>query len=376
MSIPLNRYVDITSAIGGGAAIAQRELIGRIYTTDVALTAGQVKEFTSSTAVGAFFGVDSELHRMSQFYFGWISKNVKSPKKLSFARITGTDAATYFASWEGTIDTSNNFGSFVFDSDLRTAVSTFKTALGALIAGYLAENDHLVLGINIENTSAYACTVLLDDTTDTGGLMYFDEMIPMIILAATDYTAYKGTQNYMFQQFDVPATVTSATDADTYDAANTNYMGQTQSAGQTVAFFQRGIMNDGNPINIYANEIWLKSAVATELFNLLMALPQISADDEGEMQIAKSIVSVVDSALNNRTIIVGKDLTNVQKQYIETITADENAWRQVQGLGYWLNVTTSSYTATGGGTEWKAEYTLVYSKSDVVSFVSGSHIMI
>jgi len=376
MAIRSTRYVDINSVVGGAATVAQRELIGRIYTTDDSLTAGEVREFTTSTAVGALFGNDSELHRMAIFYFSWISKTGKSPKKLSVARISGTDAATYYASWLDTIDSNNNFGSFVFDSDLRTAVTSFSAALGALIAGFLGENDHFALGINIEDVTGHTCQVLRDTTTDAGGLMYFDEMIPMVILAATDYTVRNGVQNYMFQQFDIPATVDNDTDADTYDAANTNYYGESQTAGKKFSFFQRGIMNDGNPINIYANEMWLKSACEAEILNLFLALPQISADDEGRMVMTNSLLSIVDQALLNGVISVGKTLTNVQKQYIELVTGSDTAYRQIQGIGYWLDVQMVSYVNAGGGTEWKAVYVLMYSKGDVVSFVSGTHIMI
>lgn len=376
MAISSSKYVTTTAVIGGQSVVPDRELIGRIYTTDAALTAGEVREFTSSTAVGALFGVDSELHRMAQFYFGWISKTGKSPTKLSVARISGTDQATYFASWEATINENNNFGSFVFDSDLRTAVTAFKTELGTLIAGYLGENDHLIFGINIENSTLHACTVQRNTETDTGGLMYFAELEPMIILAATDYTAINGVQNYMFQQFDIPATVSTDTSYESMISDNINFNGETQSAGKKFSFFQRGVMNDGTPINIYANEIWLKSACEAELFNLLMALPEISADTDGVAILKTSLLSVVDQALRNHVVSVGKTLTNVQKQYIALVTGDEKAYLQIQSLGYWLDVRTESYTATGGGTEWKAVYTLMYSKGDVISFVSGTHIMI
>ena len=94
----------------------------------------------------------------------------------------------------------------------------------------------------------------------------FPEMDPMMVLAATNYTAPNATQNYMYQV--VPgqtASVTDDADANTYDALSINYYGNTQTAGQIINFYQRGVMwgDSTSPLdqNTYANEIWLKDAL-------------------------------------------------------------------------------------------------------------------
>lgn len=88
MSISINRYVDITSGVGGGAAVAQRQLVGRIVTKSTHLASDEIFEATSASAVLAKFGndVSSKEYRRAAAYFSFVSKTIKSPKMLSFVR--------------------------------------------------------------------------------------------------------------------------------------------------------------------------------------------------------------------------------------------------------------------------------------------------
>ena len=58
------------------------------------------------------------------------------------------------------------------------------------------------------------------------------------------------------------------------------------------------------------------------------------------------------------------------------MTDDELAWHQVQNIGYWVYCEMQQTVTTDGRTEYKAVYTLIYSKDDVVRKVEGTHVLI
>jgi hypothetical protein len=208
----------------------------------------------------------------------------------------------------------------------------------------------------------------------------FTHLLPMAILASTDYSRPAASQNYMFQQHQLSVSiVTDDIIASDLDASRINYYGETQTAGKKIAFFQRGKLTglDTAPIdmNVYANEIWLKDAAQSEIMNLLLGLGRIPANDQGKATILSGVQTVVDEALFNGVISVGKPLTNVQKAYITDISGNALAWRQVQNIGYFMKCALVPYE-NAGSTEWKAVYTLIYSKDDAIRAVDGSHVLI
>ena len=249
----------------------------------------------------------------------------------------------------------------------------------------LTPNNQLMLSVAVSpaNAAAWSAAFL-----DIGGVTLslqspvtgeFPEMVPMMIEGATDYTAKNGGSNYMFTQFNLTPSVTTDAQADIYDPLRVNYYGTTETAGQNLSFYQRGVMMGlaTNPAqqNIYANETWFKDAVAQALMTLLLTLPEIPANTTGVAYITNSIQSIITQALNNGTISVGKTLTYAQKAYIANVTGSSTAWQQVQTSGYWLNVQIVPYV-TDGITEYKGVYTLVYSKGDTVNLITGQDILI
>lgn len=93
MSISYNRYINITSGLGAGAASPTRDFIGRLITTNSNLPTNGVEEFTSLDAVGNYFGVNTDEYRRAQFYFGFVSKAITRPSRISFARWAEVDTA-------------------------------------------------------------------------------------------------------------------------------------------------------------------------------------------------------------------------------------------------------------------------------------------
>lgn len=208
----------------------------------------------------------------------------------------------------------------------------------------------------------------------------YPEMVPMIILAATDYSKRGSTQNYMFQQFSLTPSVTTDADADLYDRLRVNYYGRTQTAGQYIDFYQRGVMcglaTDPVDMNTYANELWFKDRCGSAIMELLLSLGKVSANETGRAQVISVVQTAINEALNNGVISIGKPLNNTQKLYITTQTGDDKAWIQVQNIGYWLDCSIQSYVTQDGRTEYKAVYAVIYSKDDCIRSVSGTHTLI
>ena len=282
---------------------------------------------------------------------------------------------------------SNNFGSFLIMPTVTLDEATLAAAWNAT-QNVLYQYTIAVAPETAADWSAgligYAGTELTLNTTNGE----YPEMVPMMITAATNYQGTNATQNFMFQQFNLTPSVSDDEDADTYDALRVNYYGNTQDEGQQINFYQRGLMMGGNTapvdMNTYANEQWLKSRAGGLIMSLQLALAKISANAQGRRQILTQLQSGLigsasqpGTALGNGVISVGKTLTSTQQLYITNQTNDPNAWRQVQGAGYWLDVVIAPYTNDVTGlTEYKATYTLVYSKDDVVRLVVGTHTLI
>jgi hypothetical protein len=496
MAISFKKYVNITSGVGGGAAVARRDLIGRLFTTNELVPPQTIIEMTELSDVGTYFGTTSEEYKRASFYFGFISKNITRPKKISYTRwvdvatepkifgntdtkavgsfssltdgsfdltiggVTHTittnlttavtlanvatlitaqiaaesepqfssgvmtfdtvrnsfkfvggvaEAATISAEVSGsgtdiltllgfnngifsngslvetltdnltsTTEISNNFGSFLFLPTLTltqvTEVGNWNKAQNVMFQYYVAINE-------VDATTYYTA---LKDIAGIGLTVAqaneYHEMMPMVVLAATNYTKINSTQNYMFQMFSATPTVTTTPASNTLDAVRANYYGSTQQAGQNIEFYQRGVLmglsTDPVSMNTYANEQWFKDSAGASIMSLLLSLAKVSANIKGRSQIISTVQSVINEALFNGTISIGKDLNNTQKIFISEITGDDDAWMQVQNIGYWLDATIESYVAPSSLTEYKAVYTLIYSKDDAIRSVDGTHILI
>ena len=209
--------------------------------------------------------------------------------------------------------------------------------------------------------------------------LQFPEMCPMMIEAATNYDAINSVQNYSFQIFPtLTPSVTDDTTANAYDAISVNYYGQTQTAGSQIEFYQTGVLQGPvtSPLNmgVYVNEIWLKDAATAAIATLLLAQTYVPANAQGQAMILGTLQSVINQALNNGTISVNKTLNTSQQMYITSVTGDPTAWYQVQDIGYWVNCVIAPQNTNP--VTYEANYILVYSKNDVINFVSGTHILI
>lgn len=499
MSISLKRYIDIVSGVGGNAAVATRQLILRLITNSLNMPPNALAEFTSAADVATFFGATSAEYLRAVFYFGWVSKAIKAPKKISFARWVDADcaprifgakvtstltqlktftAATFTLSlggvsatvgpfslaavtsladvatalqtairaassgtqWTGatvTYDAVNGRFTFVGGTAGAAAVSlsanSFLTAIGwgsgaILCDGAAIQTVAQTMQATVDASTNFGSFSFVPDLTqdqavtaaawnDTQNVSYlflvpvdattapamsaaligysgawlqlaplvaeFPELAPACILAATDYNnGRNAVQNYMFQQFPglTPA-VQSDTDANTYDALRVNYIGRTQTAGQKIDFLQRGVLcgagTDPVDANVYANEMWLKDAIAAAVMSLFLSVGKVGPNKAGRARLLAVMQPVITTAIRNGAISTARSFTTTQRLYVGDVTGDPLAYLQVQNTGYWLDIEfTSSVNSSTGSTEWSAAYTLVYAKDDAIRSVTGSHVLV
>lgn len=301
---------------------------------------------------------------------GWDATAVFSP---------GVAPEEPVAAFTRSAEANDNFGSFAF----------VQTITAAQIAAVALQNDtynvkflYTVPIVAADAATTYAALSGLSGVAVTLAPLTteYPELLPAAVLAATAYDRRNSVQNYMFQQATLTPSVTTNAQADTMDANRVNYYGRTQTAGQFLDFYQRGVMmglaTDPVDMNVYANEMWLKDAAGAAIMGLLLSAARVPANSTGRGQLLAILQSVIERATFNGTISIGKTLITRQKLYITNLTGDEQAWQQVYRLGYWLDGTVQSFVTVDNRTEYKFVYTLIYSKDDAIRKVEGSHVLI
>lgn len=287
-----------------------------------------------------------------------------------------------------TTEEDNDFGTFII-ADSANASFHDKLAVAKWNA---AQNNMFMflLGVDKAFVDNTAPDQLFEEFKGIAGCgcvlrgpraMDYTDQIPAEILASINYGARNGTQNFMFYPAgDRAAAVTTNKDADKYDPLRVNYIGMTQTAGQKLAFFQRGTLQgsgvDASDMNVYSNEIWMKDFIASEFMTLFLAMPDVPADEEGMNMGVSILQNAAERGKFNGVITIGKEITTVQRLYIAQITGDDMAWHQIFTSGYWFTVDVKSQTTIDGRTEYVLEYLFLYSKGDSIRAVEGRDVMI
>lgn len=272
---------------------------------------------------------------------------------------------------------TDSFGSFSYGATLTTAdivaVAQYNASLNIKYM-YLQP----VTTANAQEIAAALAGIKSVGVVLNGTPGQYKESIPQAIMAATNYQRRNATVNYMYRQVGgMTADVTTDALANTYDALRVNYYGETANAGQKIAFFQRAFLMGGavDPLdmNVHANEQWMKAYATSLLLSLQLSIGKLPANNEGRGFVIAQVVDVANQGKFNGTIITGKTLTVAQQIAITQLTNDPQAWREVQTNGFWVDAQVVERTGESGVTEYVIEYTLVYSKNDVVRKISGSH---
>jgi hypothetical protein len=295
---------------------------------------------------------------------------------------------TRVAGYSRVYNLNNNFGEFCYD-DVAALTLSDATAVAQANA---ALNVMAIFRIYVTPTTWSTWSAALigiagvgleyEDIGITGARQYL-EMLPMAIHASINYNAVNGAVNFMFKQngtytpsiTDNPGTVQS----DALDTARVNYYGVTQTAGQKLAFYQRGVLCGGAtaPVTstVFANEQWFKDLAGSNLMNLQLSVGQIPANKRGQVMCELVLQDAINAAVRNGTILANSTLTITQQIYITQQTNDSTAWQQVQNVGYWKTTNITS-TVNNGVTTYTLNYTIIYRKDDVINTIVGSHQLI
>ena len=171
MPISSNRYVNITSSVGGGSAFPTKELLLRLYTTNERVPTGSVLNFSSgelSTSLIEYFGSDSAEYKQAAFYFGFISKQGTSPKNIQYARWTNVDTSSrIFGSKAAPLDELKLYNNAAFNLVIG-GVRVFVTGIdfsGELT--YAAMAASLQVTLKALGGPVASCTVTFDNTRNS-----------------------------------------------------------------------------------------------------------------------------------------------------------------------------------------------------------------
>jgi hypothetical protein len=295
----------------------------------------------------------------------------------------GSAAMTLTQTMNASVAGSNNFASFCYIPTLDEAqILELQTWQGGYNLDFIGEYA-VTADIATEVSAAIIATPGGAMTLTVPGNTDYPEMMPGMIMAATDYTKPGASQNYMFQQTAGQiATVTDDADQKAYDNLRVNYFGQTQQAGAQIVFYQRGVLtgNAQSPsdMNVYANEIWFKGVMGDAFMSVLLADSEISANQSGRATVLAIIDSVIAQGIDAGVISVANlpALTQAQIVAITNLSGSATAWRQVAALGYWRTMQFNTIVTEDGRTEYQAVYTLIYTKNNAIRKVIGTHNLI
>lgn len=423
-ALPQDRYIKIVSSIVGTPSFSDRDFGGLVFTEREYINLnGRVVEFAYDKMVevytadqaAAYFGLGEDETEIAIQYFSYMSPRGFAPRRLCFVRKNVDESP--LEAIKRINGLTNNFGGFMYAQaetytvaqmkevvayvhqlnvkylfSLSFAVeneATEEPAAGSKKIGEINARDFALALANGESQTAYTGTTLWlghnieinedeEDETDASDSdiplnSAIAAIIPLAIFGAIRYDGTNTVTNFMFKRF--PAQVYAVDDeleADAYDALCINYLGLVQANGSRRAFTQCGYNIDGTQTNVYCNEVWLKSEVATALLNLFMANETISVDDAGQALIFSTISSVASQAVNNGVIAIGKTLDEAQRTAVYQLTNDNEAWRTIENGGYYLAVEIRK-SSKSGRVIYKAYYKLVYAKDDAIIGVEGEH---
>ena len=348
----------VTTAIAG-------EFAGSVVSYDA--LAGTFNLVTASTGTADISVTSTALSEL----MGWGAGAILSP---------GSDALSPLESLQAAEQVTDSFGSFSFGATLTTAeiveLAQYNASLNLKYMYLQSVTPATAQAVSAAVLGIPSVGLVLNATAGE-----FKEALPQAIMAATNYSLRSATVNYMYRRVGgLTADVTTDAGANLYDGLRVNYYGETANAGQKIAFFQRGFLcggaTDALDMGVHANEQWLKAYLTARLLSLQLSLGKIPANNEGRGYVLAQVTDAANLAKFNGTILPGKTLTTAQQIATTQITGDADAWRDVQINGYWADAAVVERTGEAGVTEYVIQYTLVYSKNDVVRKIQGSHNLI
>ena len=143
----------------------------------------------------------------------------------------------------------------------------------------------------------------------------------MAIAASIDWNRRQGVINFAFKsQSGLAATVASATEASTLEAAKVNYYGRFATRNPEFMFLYNGAVSGGYKyLDAWVNAIWFRSALQISCMDGITAAGRVPYTDMGYTQIKAWLQDPINTALLNGVIDAGVVLSEKQKAelYVE-----------------------------------------------------------
>lgn len=399
-----------------------------------------VYECTSVDDVLGLFGSAAPEYKIASKYFGFISLSATKAQKISFWRpkpqsddYHGDDIVTSLTKMA---DTSDNFATLMFveqpkmeigqnayplpvdgeGQDVPYSSSTEANAVATWIHGgnyrfravFHVDIDKLavqtgpitwqqVMGTDgtvdgpgsavayLKQIKYTCCTAVLDDAfanVDDQGVELGTTYPGWLTCSLLASTKYSRTNSTIIQEFkalnDAGMVVTCKCDSlyNILTGLNVNFYGQTQKAGQLMAFYMEGYNLDGTDTSVSDNEIWLKDRITTEVFNRFVKCNKVPAGAVGRAIIKAAINGVISEGLNNLSVQPEKTISDSDKAAIIQNTGATDAPAQIYTQGYYLDVRDGDDERAGAGIRRVVDYILYYSTGEGIRKVTGSHVMV
>jgi hypothetical protein len=408
MAIGFKKYVDISTIFPRNDSLG-RGFGGLIFTTSSAID----ERSTASAAISEYvdkgfaymtemdvqlvFGKDSLEYKAAEKYYDYMSPSGRSASRIAFAKYDGTDLVAALAKADQLPDIKG-FGSVLFlDKGLPSSAGESGEEMPADLTSLLGvveynattlSNKYLIVvarQFDSSNLSVYKAEALaLKDYTGACYVVGADVtsgVMPMAILGALDFQN-GTTTNFMFKQFDKEVPVVSSSELyDTLSESFINFYGQTQTNGQTLAFFQRGFNTDGYDTALFCNEMWFKAACEVNLMNLLTSQERIPASAQGVDMVKLSVIEVCSDAVNNASFmpkVADREALKMIRRIVEISGGDEAAVSSIA-----VDLETKGYSVyaylaapKADSTEMFIAYYVFYGTADSIRFIEGNNVLI
>lgn len=181
MAISQSKYINIVSSLGGGSSVAQRELIGRVFTSNYLVPANRVVEFgggkqNALALIADYFGVTSAEYAFANKYFDFETAANTAPQKLGFARYASADAPA----------------TLISGKDLSLSAIQGITA-GTLVITIDGTEESLT-AINLSSATSMAdVATALSGVLTTAESVVYDEANGRFVISANSISAATGT---------------------------------------------------------------------------------------------------------------------------------------------------------------------------------------
>ena len=180
MAISQSKYINIVSSLGGRSSVNQRELIGRVFTSNYLVPVNRVLEFgggktAAIAAIGEYFGVTSDEYAFANKYFDFSTSANTEPQKLGFARYN-----------------QNTGTSSTLISSVVVPLSYLQEIAGADMSITVGDNLVELTGVNLSSATSYADVATLLTTAFDGAVdsVSYDATNKRFVIADANELSY------------------------------------------------------------------------------------------------------------------------------------------------------------------------------------------